>query len=163
VIPPSQSKLRQVRRRKNNESLYLFLNTKDDGPVVLDLPPAGNGSSLLGTIADAWQVPLTDVGFEGSGGKYWLLPPDYASELPSGYIPLWFRTVCALLSEHFACLTEKWLHITSPVSQLQRINEKVFIPPFHPSGVYCVGISRTLDRHRSLQEFFHGPIDDHSS
>jgi hypothetical protein len=36
--------------------LYIFLNTKDDGPVVLDLPPAGNGSSLLGTIADAWQV-----------------------------------------------------------------------------------------------------------
>ena len=33
---------------------------------MLDLPPAGNGSSLLGTIADAWQVPLTDVGFEGS-------------------------------------------------------------------------------------------------
>ena len=44
--------------------LYIFLNTKDDGPVVLDLPPAGNGSSLLGTIADAWQVPLTDVGFD---------------------------------------------------------------------------------------------------
>src|SRR5439155_20575873 len=40
--------------------LYVFFNTKDDGPVVLDLPPAANGSSFLGTICDAWQVPLTD-------------------------------------------------------------------------------------------------------
>jgi hypothetical protein len=72
--------------------LYIFLNTKNDGPVVLDLPPAGNGASLLGTIADAWQVPLTDVGFEGSGGKYLLLPPDYAGQVPNGYIPVRSKT-----------------------------------------------------------------------
>ena len=67
------------------------------------------------------------------------------------------------LLEHFACLTEKWLHITLRVSQLQRINEKVFIRPFRSFGVYCIGISRALDRHRSLQKFLHGSIDDHSS
>ncbi|MCM3906030.1 MAG: DUF1254 domain-containing protein [Pyrinomonadaceae bacterium] len=67
--------------------LYVFFNTKDDGPVVLDLPPAANGASFLGTICDAWQVPLTDVGFEGKGGKYLLLPPDYTGEVPAGYIP----------------------------------------------------------------------------
>ena len=65
--------------------------------------------------------------------------------------------------EHFGCLTEEWYHITLPVSQRQRINEKALIPPFCPSGVYCIGISRALDCHRSLQKFFHGPIDDHSS
>jgi hypothetical protein len=42
--------------------LYVFCNTTNDGPVVLDLPTATNGSSLLGTVADAWQVPLTDIG-----------------------------------------------------------------------------------------------------
>jgi hypothetical protein len=68
--------------------LYIFLNTKNDGPVVLDLPPAANGASFLGTIADAWQVPLTDVGFEGKGGKYLVLPPDYTGEVPVGYIPV---------------------------------------------------------------------------
>jgi hypothetical protein len=68
--------------------LYVFANTKDDGPVVLELPAASKGSTLLGTIADAWQVPLTDVGNEGAGGKYLILPPDYESELPPGYIPL---------------------------------------------------------------------------
>jgi hypothetical protein len=65
--------------------LYVFFNTKDDGPVVLDLPPAANGSSFLGTICDAWQVPLTDVGFEGKGGKYLVLPPNYTGEVPAGY------------------------------------------------------------------------------
>jgi hypothetical protein len=72
--------------------LYVFVNTKDDGPVVLDLPPAANGSSFLGTIADAWQVPLTDVGFEGKGGKFVVLPPDHTGEVPSGYIPVRSRT-----------------------------------------------------------------------
>jgi hypothetical protein len=72
--------------------LYVFFNTKDDGPVVLDLPPAANGASFLGTIADAWQVPLTDVGFEGNGGKYLVLPPDYTGEVPSGYIPVRSKT-----------------------------------------------------------------------
>ncbi len=28
--------------------LYVFVNTKDEGPVVLDLPPEANGSSFLG-------------------------------------------------------------------------------------------------------------------
>jgi len=28
-------------------------------------------------------VPLTDVGFEGNGGKYLVLPPDYTGEVPT--------------------------------------------------------------------------------
>jgi hypothetical protein len=72
--------------------IFVFSNTKDDGPVVLDLPPAAKGASLLGAIADAWQVPLTDVGFEGSGGKYLVLSPDYTGEVPAGYIPVRSKT-----------------------------------------------------------------------
>ena len=68
--------------------LYVFLNTKEEGPVVIDLPPGAGGSSLLGTIADAWQVPLADIGFEGKPGKYLILPPDYTGDVPSGYIPI---------------------------------------------------------------------------
>ncbi len=82
--------------------LYVFFSTKDDGPVVLDLPPSANeGSSLLGTIADAWQVPITDVGFEGKGGKYLVLPPDYTGETPAGYIvlrPKTYNTFTAIRS-----------------------------------------------------------------
>jgi len=68
--------------------LYVFFNTKKDGPMVLELPSAANGSSLLGTIADAWQVPLTDIGFEGKAGKFLVLPPGYTSDVPAGYTTL---------------------------------------------------------------------------
>ena len=46
------------------------------------------GAKFLGTILDSWQVPLTDVGVDGKGGKYLILPPDYSGETPAGYIPL---------------------------------------------------------------------------
>ena len=69
--------------------LYIFSNTKDDGPMVLELPAAVNASAqFLGTTMDAWQVPLIDVGVGGKGGKYLILPPDYTGEAPAGYIPV---------------------------------------------------------------------------
>jgi hypothetical protein len=68
--------------------LYIFSNTKEGGPIVLDLPVAVAGAKFLGTILDTWQVPLTDVGVEGKGGKYLILPPDFSGEAPAGYIPL---------------------------------------------------------------------------
>ena len=68
--------------------LFIFSNTKDDGPIVLDLPAGDASSKFLGTILDSWQVPLTDVGVGGAGGKYLILPPDYKSNVPNGYIPL---------------------------------------------------------------------------
>lgn len=72
--------------------IYIFSNTKN-GPVVFELPPAVAGTAgFYGTIMDAWQVPLTDVGVGGNGGKYLLLPPDYKGEVPSGYIPMRLKT-----------------------------------------------------------------------
>jgi hypothetical protein len=68
--------------------MYFFCNTLEDGPVVVDLPPAVTGASFYGTIVDAWQVPLVDIGFEGKGGKYLVLPPDYKADVPAGYIPV---------------------------------------------------------------------------
>lgn len=66
--------------------IYFFINTEKDGPVVIDLPPAVPQSSFYGTIEDAWYVPLTDIGFEGKGGKYLVLPPGYKDDVPDGYI-----------------------------------------------------------------------------
>ena len=37
-------------------------------------------------------MPLIDVGFEGEGGKHLVLPPDYAGEVPAGYIPVCPKT-----------------------------------------------------------------------
>src|SRR5580698_8374797 len=77
----------------NPDSIYLmaFFNTKDVGPVVLEIPPA-DGGSITGSIDDCWQTAIEDVGpagvDKGKGGKYLILPPDYKDKVPSGYIPL---------------------------------------------------------------------------
>ncbi|OCP35788.1 DUF1254 domain-containing protein [Ensifer sp. LC163] len=77
----------------NPDAIYLmpFFNTKDVGPVVLEIPPAGDGS-ITGSIMDGWQSPLEDVGpagvDKGKGGKYLILPPGHDEKVPDGYIAL---------------------------------------------------------------------------
>jgi hypothetical protein len=77
----------------NPDSIYLmpFINTNNAGPVVLEIPPADEGS-ITGSIMDCWQSPLEDVGpagvDKGKGGKYLILPPNYKDSPPDGYIPL---------------------------------------------------------------------------
>jgi len=60
------------------------------GPVVLEIPPVEGESSITGSIDDAWQCALADVGpagvDQGKGGKYLITPPGYKETPPSGYI-----------------------------------------------------------------------------
>lgn len=65
--------------------------TTKDGPIVLEVPPAGDKAGFFGTIVNAWQVPILDVGTtgddKGKGAKYLLLPPGYEGPVPEdGYI-----------------------------------------------------------------------------
>jgi hypothetical protein len=77
----------------NPDSIYFmpFFNTKDVGPVVLEVPPA-DGGSITGSVDDCWQTAIEDVGpaglDKGKGGKYLILPPGYKDKPPAGYIPL---------------------------------------------------------------------------
>jgi len=79
----------------NPDSIYFmsFYNTKDVGPIVVDVPPADTGS-FAGNIVNVWQMPLEDAGPEGAdkgkGGKYLILPPGYSykGKPPAGYIVL---------------------------------------------------------------------------
>lgn len=77
----------------NPDAIYLtpWFNTADVGPMVLEIPPADDGS-ITGTVMDCWQSPLEDVGpagvDKGQGGKYAVLPPGYEKKMPDGYIPL---------------------------------------------------------------------------
>jgi hypothetical protein len=50
----------------NPDAIYLmpFYDTTN-GPVVLDIPPA-DGGSITGSIDDAWQCAIADVGPAGS-------------------------------------------------------------------------------------------------
>src|SRR4029077_21269335 len=77
----------------NPDAIYImpFFNTAQIGPVVLEVPAAGEGS-ITGSIMDCWQTPLEDVGpagvDKGQGGKYLILPPGYTDNVPAGYIPM---------------------------------------------------------------------------
>jgi hypothetical protein len=77
----------------NPDAIYFtpFINTKEVGPMLLEIPPADKGS-ITGTVMDLWQSPLEDVGpagvDKGRGGQYLILPPGYKAPLPAGYIPL---------------------------------------------------------------------------
>jgi hypothetical protein len=77
----------------NPDVIYLmpFFNTKNIGPMVLEIPPA-DGDSITGSIMDAWQAALEDVGpagvDKGKGGKYLIVPPGYQGVPPQGYISL---------------------------------------------------------------------------
>ncbi len=77
----------------NTDVIYLtpHFDTKEVGPVILEIPPA-DGGVINGTVMDAWQTPLEDVGpagaDRGQGGKYLILPPGYGRKVPNGYIAL---------------------------------------------------------------------------
>jgi hypothetical protein len=62
------------------------------GPVVIEVPAATDKVSYFGSIVNAWQQPLEDIGpagaDKGKGGKYLILTPDYKGDIPKGYIPI---------------------------------------------------------------------------
>ncbi len=93
----------------NPDPIYLmpFFNTKDAGPIVLDIPPTDGENSITGSIDEGWQTAIEDVGpagiDKGKGGKYLILPPGYLGQTPEGYIALQSRTFAgfALLRSNF--------------------------------------------------------------
>ena len=78
----------------NPDAVYFmpFFDTKDVGPVVLEIPPADEGGSITGSVMDCWQAALEDVGpagvDNGKGGKCLILPPNYKEKIPDGYIAM---------------------------------------------------------------------------
>ena len=78
----------------NPDTIYLnpFYNTKDVGPMVLEILAADENASITGSVDDAWQTAIEDVGpagvDKGKGGKYLILPPGYTDKVTEGYIPM---------------------------------------------------------------------------
>jgi hypothetical protein len=74
-----------------------FFDLTDVGPMVIEIPPAGDDGSITGTIMDCWQAPLEDVGpageDAGKGGKYVILPPGHSDTVPEGYFSLLCRNL----------------------------------------------------------------------
>lgn len=72
----------------NNTTPYVnFFWNIEDGPVVIEIPPSEEGVGIFGTLMDAWQRPIDDVGAKGrdkgNGGKYVMVPGGYQGELLS--------------------------------------------------------------------------------
>jgi hypothetical protein len=82
----------------NPDTLYFmaFFNTKDVGPIVIDIPPADADGSLNANIVNVWQEPLEDAGRlgidKGAGVKLLMLPPGYSEKIPDGYESLQPKT-----------------------------------------------------------------------
>lgn len=82
----------------NPDTLYLmaFFNTRDAGPIVVEIPPADDGGSLNANFVNIWQEPLEDIGplgaDKGKGAKLLILPPDYKDKAPEGYLVIQPRT-----------------------------------------------------------------------
>jgi hypothetical protein len=78
----------------NPDAIYfmIFFDTKDIGPLVIEVPPADAVSSFAANIDNVFQMPLEDAGPYGAdggkGGKYLILPPGYKQKTPAGYIIL---------------------------------------------------------------------------
>jgi hypothetical protein len=74
-----------------------------DGPIVVDLPPAGEKARFFSSIMNYGMSPFLDIGSggadNGKGGKYLVLPPGYDGEVPEGYIVVRSNTY-----QHIICM-----------------------------------------------------------
>jgi hypothetical protein len=75
----------------NNTTPYIaFFWNIADGPVVVEIPASADGVGIFGTLMDAWQRPIDDVGAKGrdggNGGTYVMVPEGYQGPLlPNAY------------------------------------------------------------------------------
>ena len=75
----------------NPDTLYFmgFYDTKASGPMVVEIPPAGDDGSLNGNFVTLWQTALEDAGLlgvdKGKGVKFVITPPGYAGKIPDGF------------------------------------------------------------------------------
>jgi hypothetical protein len=142
----------------NNSSYYVYLNLNtSDGPVVLDVPPA-EGAGLFGSVNDAWQRPLADIGpageDQGKGGKYLLLPPAYDQPVPEGYVPVRCDTFNAYSALRAIAATMEGVDVAKAIGLVNRLRCYPLADASRPlesryidiTGVLFDGIVRFDDR-----------------
>jgi hypothetical protein len=75
----------QTATPNNTTPMISFFWNVEDGPVVVEIPRSPEGLVLFGTLMDAWQRPIDDVGQvgrdKGNGAKYVLVPKGYQGPL----------------------------------------------------------------------------------
>jgi hypothetical protein len=127
----------------NPDSIYFmaFYNTKDVGPVVLEIPPADEGS-ITGSIDDCWQTAIEDVGpagiDKGAGGRYLILPPGYKEQVPSGYVALQSYTYQGYALLRSILKNNSNAGIANAVAYGKRINLYPLSQAVHPTATQFV-------------------------
>jgi hypothetical protein len=119
-----------------------FYDTKASGPMVVEIPPAGDDGSLNGNFVTLWQTALEDAGLlgvdKGKGVKFIITPPGYAGKIPQGSEQLASDTyggyflVRSSLKSHSAADVQKSIAYGKrvkfyPLSQIANPTETVFI------------------------------------
>ena len=121
---PGSWKLQCLTPNTSVRYVFSFINTSQAGPVVVELPATAD-AALNGTIIDAWQVPLTDVGIagedQGKGGKYLLAPPDYRGDVPAGYIAVPMKTYNGFVGLRVITKSEDEASVRSALNYLRLI------------------------------------------
>lgn len=83
--------MNQTATPNHSTSCVMFFANLKGGPVVIDIP-AATEQALYGTLINAWNEPLLNMGAtghdKGGGAKYVLLPPNYEGKSPSGHVPV---------------------------------------------------------------------------
>lgn len=75
----------------NPDTLYFmgFYDTRADGPMVVEIPPAGQEGSLNANFVTLWQTSLEDAGLlgvdKGAGVKFVITPPGFEGKVPEGF------------------------------------------------------------------------------
>ena len=130
----------------NPDAIYLmpFYDTTS-GPVVLEIPPADDGS-ITGSIDDAWQCAIADVGPAGTdagkGGKYLILPPDHDGDVPAGYLrcpprPTAATHCCGQTSRVAATPTSRRPSPTASGSSSTPLTTRMLRPPSSTPPASC--------------------------
>ena len=140
----------------NPDTIYLmpFYNTKDAGPMVLEIPAGGEGESITGSVDEAWQTAIEDVGpagvDKGKGGKYLILPPGYKEPVPEGYIAMPSGTYTG-----YALLRSILRAPAKPTSPKPWPTASASSSTRFAGGQSSADKVRRFDRHRVRQRPFH--------
>lgn len=80
---PMTSEAAMVTGNNNSPYVHTYHNI-EDGPIVVEIPPATNTNSFFGTFLTSWHEPIMDVGpggeDKGAGGKYLIVPKGYKGD-----------------------------------------------------------------------------------
>ena len=151
----------------NPDTLYFmgFYDTKAAGPMVVEIPPAGDDDSLNGNFVTLWQTALEDAGRlgvdKGKGVKFVITPPGYQGKIPDGFEQLASDTyggyflIRSNLRSHSDSDVEKSIAYGKrvkfyPLSQIDNPPETVFIDvkdkDFDSTIKYDLSFFALLDR-----------------